>query len=217
MHTRIHHARHFGIALVLALAVVLFIGCQSGSDQPRSSAPAPAPVAPAAQPRPAIPAPASAAEAKAVPGAVRIRAGDSTTFTDSSGNMWLADRGFADGQTILRTGDMRIENTKDPVLYRAEHYGMTAFSYPLPNGKYRVKLHFAETFEGISGPGQRVFSFNVEGHEFNDFDVWAKAGGPQRAYVESVNVDISDGKLDIKFIPNIQNPEINGIEIIPAL
>jgi hypothetical protein len=27
--------------------------------------------------------------------------------------------------------------------------------------------------------------------------------------------DITDGKLDIKFTPDLENPEINGIEIIP--
>ena len=93
---------------------------------------------------------------------------------------------------------------------------MTKFTQALPNGKYVVKLHFAETYDGITGPGQRVFSFNVEGKEFKDFDAWAKSGGFARAYVETVPVEISDGILDITFTPNVENPEINGIEIIPA-
>jgi hypothetical protein len=38
----------------------------------------------------------------------------------------------------------------------------------------------------------------------------------QRAYVETVNVEVPDGKLAITFIPKVQNPEINGIEIIPG-
>jgi hypothetical protein len=79
-----------------------------------------------------------------------------------------------------------------------------------------VKLHFAETFDGISGPGGRVFSFNVEGQEFKDFDIWVKAGGAQRAYVETVNVEVTDGKLDVSFTAQQENPEINGIEILPA-
>ena len=62
----------------------------------------------------------------------------------------------------------------------------------------------------------QVFSFNVEGHEFKDFDVWTKSGGYLHAYVETVPVEITDGKLDITFTPNVENPEINGIEIIPA-
>ena len=85
----------------------------------------------------------------------------------------------------------------------------------MPNGKYLVKLHFAETFEGINGPGERVFSFNVEGREFKDFDVWSKAGGPMRAYVESVSTEATDGVIRITFTPKVENPQINGIEILP--
>src|SRR3974390_3245656 len=92
---------------------------------------------------------------------------------------------------------------------------MDSFSWPVPNGKYDVKLHFAETFEGITGPGQRVFSFNVQGKEFKDFDVWVKAGGPLKAYVETVPVDVTDGKIKVTFTPKVENPQICAIEIIP--
>jgi hypothetical protein len=213
MHTKLDFMRYVCVPFVPALAVVLFIGCKSGKDRSGSSATAPAA---AAQSKPASPAPAPTVTPKPAPAVIRIRAGDTAPFTDSSGNVWLADQGFSDGETISRPGDMKIENTKDRGLYRFERYGMTAFSYPLPDGKYTVKLHFAETYDGVTGPGQRVFSFNVEGREFKDFDIWLKAGGPQRAYIESVPVQITDGKLDIKFIPNLQNPEINGIEILPG-
>lgn len=148
--------------------------------------------------------------------AIRISAGAEADFADSSGNVWLADRGFEGGDVVSRAEDMKIANTKDAGLYRTEHWGMNSFSQPLPNGKYLVKLHFAETFDGITGPGGRLFSFKVEGQEFKDFDVWVKAGGPRRAYVERVNVDIADGKLDIKFESGVDNPEINGLEIIPT-
>ena len=43
-----------------------------------------------------------------------------------------------------------------------------------------------------------------------------KSGGAQKAYVESVDVDVNNGKLELTFTPKVQNPEINGIEIIPA-
>ena len=46
--------------------------------------------------------------------------------------------------------------------------------------------------------------------------MFAKAGGSQRAYIETVNVQVTDGKLRITFQSNIENPQINGIEIIPA-
>ncbi len=147
---------------------------------------------------------------------VRIKAGSSRPLTDSEGNLWLADQGFADGETTERSDHLAIANTGDPALYQAERYGMTSFAYPVPNGKYILKLHFAETYDAIKGPGGRVFTFIVEGHEFKNFDVWARAGGAQRACVETVNVDVTDGTLNISFIPQTENPEINGIEILPA-
>lgn len=146
---------------------------------------------------------------------IRINAGAADKFTDADGNVWLADQGFADGETVDR-GEIVIANTKDQVMYRTERYGMTAFSQPVTNGKYTVKLHFAETYEEMTAAGLRVFSFNVEGKEIKDLDVFAKAGGARKAYVETVNVEVTDGRLDITFTSNIDNPEINGIEIIPA-
>ena len=79
-----------------------------------------------------------------------------------------------------------------------------------------MKLHFAETYEGITGPGERVFSFNVQGHEFKDFDPWVKAGGSLKAYVETVPVEVTDGKIKVTFMPKVENPQICAIEIIPA-
>ena len=146
---------------------------------------------------------------------IRIKAGTFKPLVDHDGNLWLPDQGFADGDTVERP-DVAIANTRDPELYRSERYGMTSFSYPVPDGKYVVKLHFAETYEDITGPGKRVFTYIVEGHEFKDFDVWAEAGGAQRAFVQTVNVEVSDGRLDIYFIHQQQNPQINGIEILPA-
>lgn len=192
--------------LALAVAALSFTGCQCSKSQCASKPAASATLAPAAG-APAI---------KQVLPTIRIRAGSTETFTDSSGNVWLGAQGFVDGETIDRS-ELTIANTKDQGIYRSERYSMTAFTQPLPNGKYTVKLHFAETFEGISGVGQRVFSFTVEGREFKDFDVWAKSGGLQTAYVETVIVTVADGKLDIAFTSNIENPEINGIEILPGL
>ncbi len=145
---------------------------------------------------------------------IRIKAGSTEPVKDAEGNVWLADQGFEGGQTIERP-DIQITNTTSPDLYRAERYSMDSFSWPVPNGKYVVKLHFAETYEGITGPGERVFSFNVQGHEFKDFDVWAKAGGPMRVYVETVNVEVTNGVLRVTFTPKVENPQINAIEIIP--
>lgn len=108
-----------------------------------------------------------------------------------------------------------VTGTKDPNLFVSEHWGMTAFSQKVPSGKYLAKLYFAETYQGITGPGQRVFSFDVQGHKFKDFDIWAKAGGPNKAYVETVPVEVTDGIFRIGFTAQVENPAIKAIEIIP--
>jgi hypothetical protein len=234
MHIKNHLPSLVIANVFMALALALFAGCQSCSKsaetaaapsaQPKAvatSAATPAAANAAAASTPAVAAPsttqpaAAAPAAAPVPSAIRIKAGLATGFKDAEGNEWLPDQNFDGGETIERP-DLEIKNTKTPAIYRAERYSMNGFSYPVPNGKYIVKLHFCETFEGITGPGERVFSFNVEGREFKDFDVWKKTGGALTAYVETVPVEVADGKVDVTFTPNVENPEINGIEIIPA-
>ena len=202
------------ISLVTTLAV-LIPGCQSDKAPMTGNA---APSAPASQSAATV-APVAAAKpastaAPVTKTVVRIKAGSSSPFTDSSGNVWSADQGFSGGDVVERP-DISIANTTEPGIYRSEHYSMDSFSCPLPNGKYLVKLQFCETYDGITGSGQRVFSFNVQGREFKDFDVWVKAGGGLKAYVESVPVEVTDGNFKITFTSNVENPQINGIEVIP--
>ena len=159
---------------------------------------------------------AASAEAGTAKGVIRIKAGVDQPMKDELGNVWQQDQGFEGGDVVSREPTLAIANTKTPSLYRSEHYSMTRFSQKLANGKYTVKLHFAETFEDINAAGQRVFSFNVQGKDFKDFDVFVKAGGANRAYVETVAVEITDGKLDVTFTPKVENPEVNAIEIIPS-
>jgi alpha-N-arabinofuranosidase len=146
---------------------------------------------------------------------IRIKAGQPTPFTDSSGNVWLAEQGFEGGDVTGPDPAPTIAGTKDPGLFLTEHYAMESFSTKIPNGKYVARLYFAETYQNITSAGERVFSFNVQGHEFKNFDVFVKAGGANRAYMEAVPVEVTDGKFKITFTSNIENPQINAIEIVP--
>jgi hypothetical protein len=202
-----------------ACALTLMTGCKS-DDQAKtaaSSAGQPAPtVAKATTPAPAPTTTSVAPAPAATKGIIRIKAGSSEAFTDSSGNVWLAESGFDGGDVVARDAGTAIAGTKDAGLYLSEHYGMSSFSITVPNGKYIAKLHFAETFEGVSGAGQRVFTFNVQGQkEFKDFDVFVKAGGSNKAYIETVPVEVTNGKFTITFTSNVENPEINAIELDP--
>jgi hypothetical protein len=200
-------------------------GCASKEEgSPKPAVQTAQPAQPAQPAKPAQPAPvattpptttAAAPAAPVMKGVVRIKAGQSTAFTDASGNVWQAEQGFDGGEVIERDPGLAIANTKDPGLFRSEHYSMNSFSCNVPNGKYTAKLYFAETFEGVTTAGGRVFSFNAQGHDFKDFDVFVKAGGANRAYIETVPVEVTNGKFTITFTSNIENPEINAIELIP--
>ena len=155
--------------------------------------------------------------------AIRVACGAYQPYTDKDGNLWLPDEVKApgaslsppDGMTVERAEEFEVPNVAFPEIFRTERYSMSAYEFNLPNGKYTVRLHFAECFTGITGVGQRVYSFAVQGQTpEKDFDLWKEAGGPYKAIRrEYKGVAVTDGKLRITFTPNIENPAINGIEI----
>jgi alcohol dehydrogenase (cytochrome c) len=142
--------------------------------------------------------------------------GGSPPGPPSSGPGDLAPGGAPGGPGGVGSGAVAtVTGTKDPALFTSEHWGMTAFSAKIPNGKYLAKLYFAETYAGITGPGQRVFSYNVMGREFKDVDIFVKAGGPNRAYIETVPVEVTNGEFRIVFTRQVENPAIKAIEVVP--
>lgn len=154
---------------------------------------------------------------------LRINCGAIEPYTDKAGNAWLADQsmdadkkwGALNGLTIDR-GDLGIADTDAPKIYETERYSMDGYKFTIPNGKYTVRLHFAETYDGIMAEGERVFSVTInEKSILNDFDPFKEAGGYQKPIVKTIeDVAVTNGQLSIGFTMNIQNPEINGIEIL---
>ncbi|MEK7542611.1 MAG: malectin domain-containing carbohydrate-binding protein [Patescibacteria group bacterium] len=147
--------------------------------------------------------------------AILIEAGGIASYTDSQNRVWGADRGFVAGNTVDR-GPIAIANTLDDKIYQTERWGMSGYALTVPNGRYTVKLHFAETYTVITGAGQRVFNVTAEGISINRVDPFAETGGRNIALVKTVTVDVVDGQLNIAFTPVLEAPEINGIEIIGA-
>jgi Tol biopolymer transport system component len=150
------------------------------------------------------------------PTVVRINAGGSA-YTDVTGRVWAADSGFNTG-TARRVVDI-IGNTRDSSLYQDERYDVSAapelrYSFSVPNGRYLVRLHFAETFPLNFTPGKRVFDVDIEStRRFSRLDVFAEAGA-RRALIKSSLVDVHDGRLDVLFGRRVNNPSVNAIEII---
>lgn len=142
--------------------------------------------------------------------------GDNVLCTPGSPTATLValDKMTGDTVWVSRLPGKPMVGTNDPHLFNSDHWGMTEFSLEVANGRYQVNLHFAETDGGIRDEGERVFSFDVHGRTFEDFDILTKVGH-REAYTESVPVNVTDGQLRITFTKQVENPSISAIEIIP--
>ena len=196
---------------------------QAAAPQPQTAKPVEAPkppAPPAAAQEPPAPAPVAPQPAKKF--VLRVDCGAVAPFKDKLGNVWAADQeldagktwGADDGMTIEREG-VGITGTDLVRIYETERYSMGSYKFTVPNGKYTVRLHFAETFEGIEGPGQRVFSVSMAGQEvLKDLDLFKTVGFLKPLVKEYKGVSVENGQLVIGFTPNIENPQICGIEIL---
>lgn len=192
-----------GVAMLCAAILAVAVGCEGNP----ATQPAPALAAPTAITRPTI----------------RINAGAEADFKDAQGNTWSADTGFDEGMTVDRP-DLPITGTNTPELYRTERYSMNAYSMKVPNGNYLVKLHFSEDFDGLTEPDQRMFTYAVKDgdaatgktiKEVKNFSPWKAAGAQFKAYIDTVPVTVTKERITITFTPEVENPQINALEIIP--
>ena len=90
----------------------------------------------------------------------------------------------------------------------------------MANGTYEVQLHFAEIYYvgGNGGTGKRVFNINLEGQNvLNNYDINAVTGAnTPTANVQTFNVTVNDGTLNINLNGVVQNPKISAIAITPV-
>jgi hypothetical protein len=194
------------------------------AEAAKPAAVTPAPVTPTAvtpAPAPAAVTPALAAGGKFV---LRVNCGNyDSAYTDKAGNVWQADQDYsaekkwgAEGGSVISRPDLNIPNTDCPTIYESERYSMDGYKIAVPAGKYTVKLHFAETFEGITGVGERVFSVSINGTEvLKNVDPYKDAGEFNKPSVKTLNaVEPKDGNIVIGFTYGVENPQICGLEVL---
>lgn len=135
-------------------------------------------------------------------------------YTDPNGTTWSADFGYTGSTATYSTG-ASIANTTTPALYQKERYGAN-FKYTLPvvNGNYAVTLKFAEIY--WSSPGMRVFSVTINNQAvLTNFDIFAQAGGSNRALDKTFMVAVNSGAIVIQFVASVDNGKIDAIDIVP--
>jgi len=146
----------------------------------------------------------------------RVNAGGDS-YTDVSGHIWAADQaytagawGYVDGRTYATTH--AIAGTADPALYQTHRFGLSSYRFSVPNGRYTVRLRFAESYAYASA-GTRVFNVLIEGREvLAGLD---PATTPRRwvATDYAFSTEVSDGLLAVNFRSVVGPPIVSAIEV----
>jgi hypothetical protein len=139
--------------------------------------------------------------------------------TDETGQEWLADEYVTGGRLVVRRDS--VANVREKSIYDGERYGNFCYRIPLAQGKYRLTLHFAETYFGtpqttLPAIGSRSFNVFANGTALlRNFDVAKEAGGANRAIVKTFdNLEPNaQGELVLEFVPTINYACLNALEI----
>lgn len=142
----------------------------------------------------------------------RINCGSMNGYIDTTGQLWEADCCFTGGLTAVREKTLSIHHTAAPEVYRTERYNMERYRFPVENGTYAVRLHFAEEFDCNYTAGARSFGVQINGKEIvKDFDPYRAAGGfACPAIIEYAGCAVTNSRIEITFTGKAA---INGIEI----
>jgi hypothetical protein len=118
-------------------------------------------------------------------------------YMGSDAVLYAADSGFVSGN--VATTSAPIANTVDAPLYQSERWGASTYSIPnLPSGTYEIKFRFAESY--WTRAGARKFDVVAEGQTLiSQLDIYASAGGMNKAYDVTKKVNVTDGTLNISF------------------
>jgi non-lysosomal glucosylceramidase len=95
-------------------------------------------------------------------------------------------------------------------------FGNFEYRFDLPNGRYAVRLHFAEQWG--AGKGGRSFNVQIQDRPvLEKLDVFAEAGGANRALVKAFDaVEVRDGTLTIRFTTLANSAMVGAIELSPV-
>jgi hypothetical protein len=119
---------------------------------------------------------------------VRINVGGAA-YTDAAGQAWQADRHFTGGSASNTAYE--VAGTTDDPIYFARRWGAFTYNVPVPNGRYTLNLHFADSLYTVAG--RRVFDVRIEGATaLSNFDIAAQGGGRAKL-VKSFPVNVTDG------------------------
>jgi hypothetical protein len=158
----------------------------------------------------------------------RVNAGGPTIAAIDGGPNWLADTPFLvnpGSNSVASFAAVEPGATVAPgtpgTIFDTERWDAAGgsemqYGFSVNPGLYEVRLFLGNGFGGTNDPGERVFDVSIEGQvlpNLNDVDLSGQFGHLVGAMLSNV-VQVTDGTLNIEFLHGVQNPLVNGIEII---
>jgi hypothetical protein len=161
----------------------------------------------------------------------RINAGGPTVNAIDGGPDWAGDTATAPSPfhntgssvttyTTNATFDSTVPSSTPVSLFNSERWDQTTapdmqWDIPVAAGtRVDVRLYLANRYAGTATAGKRKFDVSIDGVlKLNDFDPVAEAGGTDKGTMRAFSV-VSDGLVDIDFGRVLENPLVQGIEIV---
>ncbi|MFI7073137.1 malectin domain-containing carbohydrate-binding protein [Micromonospora sediminicola] len=160
----------------------------------------------------------------------RVNAGGPAVTATDGGPDWAADDGgnpspyhnsgsATAGFAPVGTLDATVPAGTPAALYSDERYDPAGapemtWQFPVPAGtEVQVRLYLANRYDGTGTAGKRVFDVALEGATvLDDLDLSASVGhnvGTMREFTV-----VSDGTVDLEFRHVMENPLVDGVEIV---
>ncbi len=165
-----------------------------------------------------LPTPSTPMQRVILPLPIRVAAGSA----DPVGNFVSFESEDASTNMTAEHVDVNVPNAAPEAVYQSEAYGPNySYRFPVPkNGRYTVRLHFAEIFG--AKPGDRLENIDINGKRvLSNFSVAAEAG-QNKALVKQYSNIAPDANgeivIHVAAAPNSsdKNAKISGIEILAS-
>ncbi len=159
----------------------------------------------------------------------RVNAGGPALASFDGGPGWAADDGTSNpyrnegsraaSWSAVSSVDSTVPGFAPSQLFESERWDSgsapeMAWNFPVESGReVEVRLYFANRCGCTSEVGERVFDVRLEGQTvLQDYDIVADAGD-QVGTMEAFTVT-SDGAINLEWLHKVENPLVNGIEIV---
>jgi len=116
------------------------------------------------------------------------------------------------GGKVARFPGVAMADTDDDPLYQTVRYDVDAYHLDVPNGKYAVTLRLCEP--AYDSTHKRVFGVKIQGESVIDsLDLFRQAGKNKALDYTYNDVEVTDGRLVIDFVHQLEYPCIAAIVV----